>query len=163
MPLTITVNGTKYHVSLDLNVNLTSESVPPAPSIIGFTFTKGPDMAALLGIAHLSPVPVGVTSRPTSVVVTPADGSAPTSVVVDYINPNATFPCNDGDSVAGTPQDINAVGASALGATVTVVAAVSITDVPPAPSIIGFSFVPVAAVAMKKKCSRSDHRPTGVL
>ncbi len=150
MPLSVTVNGIRYRVSFDLSVSLTSESVPPAPSIVSITFTKGPGMAALLGTAHLSPAPVGVTSRPTSIVVTPADGSAATTVVVDMINPAATFDCSDGDSVAATPQDVNAIGASALGATVTVVAAVTITDVPPAPSITGFSFVP-AAVGMKKR------------
>ncbi len=148
MPLSVTVNGVQYRVSFDLNVNLTSESTPPAPTIVSITFTKGHGMAALLGTAHLSPAPVGVTSRPTSIVVTPADGSAATTLILDMINAAATFPCSDGDTVAGTPQDVNAIGASPVGATVTVVAAVTITDVPPAPSIVGFSFV--AASAMKK-------------
>ncbi len=150
MPITLTINGVTYRLGFSLNVSLTSESVPPAPSIVSITFTKGPDMAALLGTAHLSPAPVGVTSRPTSIVVTPADGSAATTVVVDMINPAATFDCNETDTVSGQAQDVNAIGASPLSAQVTVVAAVTITDVPPAPTITGFSFVP-ATVAMKKK------------
>ncbi len=149
MPISLTINGVTYRLGFSLDVSLTSESIPPAPSIVSITFTKGPGMAALLGTAHLSPAPVGVTSRPTSIVVTPADGSAATTTTLDLVNPALTFPVNDGDSVAVTAQDINVIGASALSATFTVIAAVTITDVPPAPTVTGVSFV--AASAMHKK------------
>jgi hypothetical protein len=150
MPISFTINGVTYQLGFDLNITLTSASLPPAPSIVGFTFKKGHNMAALLGTVHLSPAPVGVTSRPTSITVTPADGSAVTSVTLDMFNPALTFPCNDTDSVTATAQDLNAVGASPLSAPVTVIAAATITAPPPAPSITGISFVD-AAVAMKKK------------
>ncbi len=140
MPITLSFNGQTYQITFGLSIDVTPLApIPPAPQVLKITFTKGPGMAALLGLAHLSPAPAGVISRPTTIVVTSPD-STTTTVVLDMINPTLTFPCSDGDTVTATPMDVNIVGSSPLGSPVTVIAALTITEPPPAPSITGFSF-----------------------
>ncbi len=75
----------------------------------------------LLGTAHLTAAPLGVTSRPTMITVTPVGGN-PSSVTIDLINPASTFQCQSGDVIMASARDVNVMGPSPLSEPVTVIA-----------------------------------------
>ncbi len=75
----------------------------------------------LLGTVHLTAAPLGVTSRPTVITVTPVGGS-PSSATIDLINAASTFPCESGDVIMASARNVNAMGPSALSDTLTVIA-----------------------------------------
>lgn len=116
---------------------------PPSPKVCNVTFRKDPLMGALLGTVHLSPAPIGVTSRP--VTVTFVNGAP--SVTLDLIVPTATFSCNEGDVGNVTASDVNLVGASPVSAPFSFTAAATITESPPTPTIMGVSFSPAELVS----------------
>ncbi len=75
----------------------------------------------LLGTVHLTAAPLGVTSRPTTITVTPIGGT-PSSTIIDMVNPASTFPCFEGDVIVARAQNVNAIGASPLSEPVTAIA-----------------------------------------
>ncbi len=75
----------------------------------------------LLGTVHLTVAPMGVTSRPTTITVTPTGGT-PSSTVIDLVNPASTFQCQSGDVIMASARDVNAMGPSASSETVTEIA-----------------------------------------
>ncbi len=75
----------------------------------------------LLGTVHLTAEPLGVTSRPTVITVTPVGGT-PSLTTIDLINPASTFPCHSGDTVVASARNVNAMGPSPASDTVTVLA-----------------------------------------
>ncbi len=155
MPIQININGIKYDLSFNLAINL--GRLPSQPQVVSITFARGSTMAALLGTVHLSAVIPAehVTSRPTSIIVTPAGGTAGPQVVLDMIDPTLTFACNDGDSVAVIPiGDVNAFGQSASGDPFTVTAAATLTAAPTVPQVTGVSFVDAATASAAKASVR---------
>ncbi len=153
MPIQININGITYNLSFNLAINL--GRLPSKPQVVSVTFRKGLGMSALLGTVHLTPANPAdhVTSRPTSIIVTPAGGTAGPQIVLDMIDPTLTFAANDGDSVAVIPiGDVNAFGQSASGDPFTVTAAATLTAAPAVPQVTGVSFVD-SAVASAAKAS----------
>jgi hypothetical protein len=109
---------------------------PDTPRIRSILFSKGPSMAAALGKPVLSPAAADVTQRLLSVSL----NGGPTTTV-DVTDPAATFACNEGDTVAATAVDVNAVGSSApspeFDASVP-----TFPHVPVAPTILDITFTP---------------------
>ncbi len=155
MPITININGITYNLSFNLSINL--NRLPSQPQVVTVTFNKDPRMSALLGTVHLSAVIPAehVTSRPTSIIVTPSGGTAGPQIVLDMFDPTLTFACNDGDSVAVIPiGDVNAFGQSASGDPFTVTAAATLTAAPTVPQVTGVSFVDAITASQAKAAIR---------
>ncbi len=159
MPIQININGITYNLSFNLSINL--NRLPSQPRVVAVTFRKDPRMSALIGTVHLTPLIPSehATSRPVSIVVTASDGTVAPAVVVDMIDPAATFTCNDGDSVTATPEgDLNAFGQSEPGDPFTVVAAATITAAPTIPQVTGVSFVDAATASAAKVAVRAKRK-----
>ncbi len=155
MPITLNINGIAYLLSFNLAIDL--DRLPSQPQVASITFRKDPNMASLLGTVHLTGVIPAehVTSRPTSIIVTPAGGTAGPQITLDMIDPTLTFPCNDGDSIAVIPiGDVNAFGQSASGDPFTVTAAATLTAAPTVPQVTGVSFVDAATASAAKASVR---------
>jgi hypothetical protein len=75
----------------------------------------------LLGTAHLTAAPLGVTSRPMVITVTPVGGS-PSEITIDMVNPASTFSCSSGDVIMVSVHDVNAIGPGPESETITIVA-----------------------------------------
>ena len=131
----------------ELTVIVREVLAPPKPAILKFQFWKGKNMAtALTGTVSLSPVNPADNVVHRNVQITLNGNPGP---MIDCIDPNASFPCSEGDQVQGVATDVNSNGQSSQPSDpVTVTASATPGpgpgpgpgQAPGKPTILGFTF-----------------------